>query len=101
VEPEAQWAKMFYVHNEMIVTVIMDKSDENMSMAIAYDGEQLEELEIKLPIYNTIAAIKKIQRDKDNTAFYAELEYGNAYYGITGDMEEDVFLELIENITFG
>ena len=101
VDITAQWAKVFYIYNDKIVTVIMDKSDENMSMGISYDGEKLKELEIQLPDYSTTAIIKKIQRDDINTAFYAELEYGNAFYVIKADMEETVFLELIKNITFG
>ena len=101
VEQEAQWAKMFYTYNGKIMTVIMDKSDENMSMAISYDGEKIEEQEVELPLFATTAIVEMVQRDDKNTAFYAELEYGNAFYSIRGDMEEEVFLELIKNITFG
>lgn len=98
VEEDAQWAKTFYDYNEKSLRVLMDKSDEDMSLAIVYDGEDLGS--IKLDVNGRDVTVHKIQRDPEHTAYYAEIEYGNAFYSIEGDMEEDVFLRLIENIMF-
>lgn len=101
VEAEAQWAKMFYIYNELVVTVLMDKTTEDMSMSVIYDGKQIEKREVEIPLFATTVTVEKIQRDDVSTGFYAEMEYGNAFYVIKADMEETVFIELIQSITFG
>ena len=98
VDKGAQWAKMFYVYKNKVIIVLMDKSDRDMSLGITYDGEDLgiEKEQVK----NIDVSIRKIQRDSKNTCYYAETEYGSAFYQITGDMEEDMFKNLVRSIEF-
>ena len=65
---------------------------------IVYDGEELETKTEH--IRNIDVIIHKIQRDKTHIGYYAELEYGNVFYYISGDMEEQDFLSLIDNMEF-
>lgn len=99
IDKEAQWAKMFYVYNEeKVIIVLMDKSDKDMSLGLTYDGEDLGvEKEI---VGNSEVLFHKIQRDSMNTCYYAETEYGSAFYQITGDMGENAFKKLVEGIEF-
>ncbi|MCI5480994.1 MAG: DUF4367 domain-containing protein, partial [Lachnospiraceae bacterium] len=98
VEEDAQWAKTFYDYEEKSVRVLMDKSDKDMSLGIVYDGEELGSK--KLEVNGMEIVVHKIQRDSEHTAYYADIEYENAFYSIEGDMKETVFLELVENIMF-
>ena len=98
IEEDAQWVKMFYLYQKKVLTVLMDKSDKDMSFGIVYDGEELETKTEH--IRNMDVIIHKIQRDKTHIGYYAELEYGNVFYYISGDMEEQDFLSLIDNMEF-
>ena len=98
IDEQSQWAKMFYVYNNKAIIVMMDKSDKDMSLGITYDGDALDSEEknvgdIKILLY-------KIQRDKDNTCYYAEAEYGSAFYQITGDISKEEFVKLISGMEF-
>lgn len=98
IEEDAQWVKMFYLYQKKVLTVLMDKSDKDMSFGIVYDGEELETKTER--IRNIDVIIHKIQRDKTHIGYYAELEYGNVFYYISGDMKEKDFLSLIDNMEF-
>lgn len=93
---EEQWAKLYYICNEKYVTILMDKTNENMSLGVVYDGKEIGSIKLKTSD-NIDAVIHKIQRDEENTALYAEIEYENVYYNIIGDMKEEEFISLIEN----
>lgn len=99
IENNGQWAKLHYLYDEKYVTVLIDKSADDMSMGIVYDGNDIESIKLKTKS-NIETIIHKIQRDEISTAFYAEIEYGSEYYSIIGDMEEEEFVQLIENIVF-
>lgn len=98
VDEDAQWAKMFYEYKENVVTVLMEKAVEEMSLGRIYDGQDLGGIEIEVKGQKIV--VHKIQRDEINTAFSAETEYGNVFYSIIGDMEEEEFMDLMEQIAF-
>ncbi len=98
VDEEAEWAKMFYIYNDMSIVVLMDKSREDTSLAKVYDGEDLGG--IKIEASGEDVFIHKIQRDNMSKAFYAETEYGDTFYSVIGDMEEEVFKDLMKHIEF-
>ena len=97
IDRDAQWAKMFYSYKEKIVTVLMDKSDKDMSLGITYDGENLD-IEEQTINNNIEVVIYRIDRDKNNVGYYAEMGYGNTFYQITGDMEDGSFKKMISGI---
>ena len=99
IDKEAQWAKMFYQYNNKNIIVLMDRSDKEMSFGSVYDGEIIDSETIKT-IGNVEADITHIQRDKKNFAYYATLKNGSVFYQIVGDMETDIFYDLIRNIEF-
>lgn len=97
IDRDAQWAKMFYSYKKKIVTVLMDKSDKDMSLGITYDGENLD-IEKQTINNNIEVVIYRINRDKNNVGYYAEMGYGNAFYQIMGDMEDSSFKKMISGI---
>ena len=68
IDSGAQWAKMFYSYKEKIVTVLMDKSDKDMSLGITYDGENLD-IEKQTINNNIEVVIYRIDRDKNNVGY--------------------------------
>ena len=97
IDRDAQWAKMFYSYKKKIVTVLMDKSDKDMSLGITYDGENLD-IEKQTINNNIEVVIHRIDRDKNNVGYYAEMGYGNTFYQIMGDMEADSLKKMISGI---
>ena len=97
IDKEAQWAKMFYQYNNKNIIVLMDRSDKEMSFGSVYDGEIIDSETIKT-IGNVEADITHIQRDKKNFAYYATLKNGSVFYQIVGDMETDIFYDLIRKM---
>ena len=98
LEEDAQWAKMFYLYQEKVITVLMDKSDKDMSFGIVYDGKELESTVEN--VGNIEVIVHKVQRDKIHAFYYAEIEHGNVFYYVSGDMEKPIFLELVRSIEF-
>ena len=74
IDRDAQWAKMFYSYKKKIVTVLMDKSDKDMSLGITYDGENLD-IEKQTINNNIEVVINRINRYKNNVGSYAEMVY--------------------------
>lgn len=99
IDEQTQWVKMFYTYNQKNVIVLMDRSNKDMSLSAVYDGNVLTDKTVKT-IGNIDVDIACIQRDKKNSAYYATFELGNIFYQITGDMEEQKFIELVKNIEF-
>lgn len=98
VEKDAQWAKMFYVYEEKVISVLMDKSDKDMSLGIIYDGN---ELNVEKRTINGIdVLIYSIDRDSHNSAYSVELEYGNTFYQIIGDMKANEIENLLNGMIF-
>lgn len=96
IDKGAQWAKMFYKYGQNIIVVLMDKSDKDMSLGITYDGESLSVEKEKINSMDVF--LYKIQRDSENTCYYAETTYGSTFYQITGDVEESTFKTFIKEI---
>lgn len=98
IDEDAQWAKMFYLYESKVLTVLMDKSNKDMSFGVVYDGEDLGNINVQLK--NVDVTIHKIQRDERHIAYSAEMEYGSAFYYVSADMDEEEFLSLIKNVEF-
>ena len=98
IEKDAGWTKIFYSYQQKILVVLMDKSNNEMSLGLTYDGEDMSIQ--KREVNNIDILIRQIRRDKNNIGYCAEIEYGNAFYQITGDMEKEVLNELLDGIEF-
>ena len=98
IERDAGWAKMFYIYQQKIFVVLMDKSNNEMSLGLTYDGEDIETQKRKNDGADIL--IRQIHRDKNNIGYCVEIEYGNAFYQLTGDMEKEILNELLDGIEF-
>jgi len=98
LDKEAHYAKIIYKYENKIITVLIDSVNGEMSMSRAYDGELLDVCAI--PLWGLEVEIRKIQRDDDSMAFYADLSYGEGFYSIIADVEEEEFRYLVNNISF-
>lgn len=91
-------ALMEFCYNSNILTIYENKQSSNASFNIQSDGEVIDVIEIfHLGESIDITEINK----KDGEVFYTiQLEYGNAYYYITSDMELKIFEDIIGGIMF-
>ena len=91
--------KIFYRYNGLIITVKMWRTSWKTAITAYYDGEQIDnwtrELYDGMPV-----EIKKVQRDEKSTAYALDFERNGAFYSIIGDVPEEVFEKLVENIRF-
>ena len=99
IDRDAQWVKMFYSYNNKNIIVLMDHSDKEMSFGAVQDGKMINKKAIKI-IGNIEVDVNCVQRDKQNFAYYATLKKESTFYQIVGDMEEEVFENLVKNIEF-
>ena len=99
IDRDAQWAKMFYSYNNKNIIVLMDHSDKEMSFGAVQDGKMINKKAIRI-IGNIEVDVNCVQRDKQNFAYYATLKKESAFYQVVGDMEEEVFENLVKNIEF-
>ncbi len=96
---EMGWGKMFYTYNDLIMTVNMRRASREITSTTYYDGEEIGSFQGEL-YDGTPIVMRKIQRDAEHTAYALDFERNNAFYSMIGDMEEEVFTDLVKNIRF-
>ena len=99
IDADLDVGKTFYKYNGLIITVKMWRTSWETTITAYYDGNQIDnwtqELYDGMPV-----EIKKIQRDEDHTAYTLDFKRNGAFYSIVGDVPEDIFEKLVENIRF-
>ena len=85
-----------YQFDSSILHVYIQKSSTDTTVAFQMDGDFVENIlvdsyGIEIPIYEVMASDQK-------RGYVAEFEYLNTYYRLTGNIEKEDFIKLIENI---
>lgn len=91
-------ALMEFYYNDHALIIYENKQNKDASFNTQIDGEVVDEIEI-FHLGKTLE-IRKIDKGNKDLFYAVQLEYGNAYYYVTGDMELESFKELIYGIMF-
>ena len=98
IDVEMGEAIMEFYYDDHILTIYENKQNKDASFNTQFDGDVIDELEI-FHLGETIE-ITKINKGNEEFFYAVQLEYGNAYYYVTGDIELEFFKEIIYGIIF-
>lgn len=100
VNVESGYALIEYCYGQEIVNIyINDYSDECKSGAYILDGKEIAT--VKMKNENINITIKKIQHKNDKKENYAAYwEKDSVFYQISGKMQQNEFMNLVNNIKF-
>lgn len=100
VNVESGYALIGYCYGQEIVNIyINDYSDERKSGAYILDGKEIAT--VKMKNENINITIKKIQDKNDKKENYAAYwEKDSVFYQISGKMQQNEFMNLVNNIKF-
>ena len=100
VNVESGYALIEYCYGQEIVNIyINDYSDERKSGAYILDGKEIAT--VKMKNENINITIKKIQDKDDKKENYAAYwEKDSVFYQISGKMQQNEFMNLVNNIKF-
>lgn len=100
VNVESGYALIEYCYGQEIVNIyINDYSDERKSEAYILDGKEIAT--VKMKNENINITIKKIQDKNDKKENYAAYwEKDSVFYQISGKMQQNEFMNLVNNIKF-
>lgn len=100
VNVESGYALIEYCYGQEIVNIyINDYSDEHKSGAYILDGKEIAT--VKMKNENINITIKKIQDKNDKKENYAAYwEKDSVFYQISGKMQQNEFMNLVNNIKF-
>lgn len=98
IDAEMGEALMEFCYDSSILTIYENKQNSNASFNIQSDGEVIDVIEI----FHLGENIDIIETNKeDGEEFYTiQLEFGNAYYYITSDIELKIFEDIVCGIMF-
>ena len=92
-------AKIFYEYQGETIEYLIYSSDRDSSFGIEIEDEQVDEylvavgdMEIKVEEFDV--------PDKDNNRFIASFVYNDTYCGLTGTVEKEEFIKIVENLYF-
>ena len=92
-------AQMEYCYKDEFLTIYENKQNKNAVFNVQVDGLSVDS--IKLFQSGKEISIQKIDGDGESTVYYfAQLEYGNAYYDIISNFELDELEEVLREIFF-
>lgn len=98
IDEEMREAQMEFSLGEQILTIYENKQENNASFNILNDGEIIDEIE---NFYNKEKMVI-IQTDKGNSQelYTVQIERGNAYYYVSGDIDINEFKIIISETLF-
>lgn len=91
-------AIMEYTYNDNSIYIYVSNNQEDAAELSSYDGKLIK----SVAVYNSIDEINiwEIQADNDESPTYlAQWNYKNSYYEISGKMDQENFISLIEKIS--
>lgn len=100
VVPVSQFARVDYLYNDIIIEFGMDKEDANtVSSFYNLHGEEIDIIDVKGA--NIQISISKIQDEQDEFPSYlAQWENENIIYYITGKIDLDELIKILEEMRF-
>lgn len=93
------WAAVYYLYDENVISVQMFKNSIEISSNIQWDGNAYE-LENISNIHGYEENIDAYCIDKEHQNYGASITYGNGYYKVSGSMDEEIFLQILDGIYF-
>lgn len=96
---ESQNAFVEYTYQEQVVSVFITQDNEKFMNQLSHQGDVTEQFEIS----NDQLQIKVIERadeGDEQPTYMAYWIYDNCYYDISGKIEKEEFIKLLENIRF-
>ena len=99
ITEETGWVGIYYLYDDKVIAVEMFKKSIESSTNVQWDGDAYELKDIS-NIHGYEENIEAYCIDEENRNYGANITYGNGYYSITGSMEKEVFLQILEGIYF-
>ena len=96
---ETGWAMVNYLYDENVISVQMFKQSIESSSNLQWDGEAVKITDIT-NMHGYEGNIEAYCVDIENLNYGANISYGNGYYRISGNMEKELFLKILDGIYF-
>lgn len=93
------WAGVYYLYNDKIVSIQMFKKSIESSTNVQWDGDAYE-LENISNIHGYEDNIEAFCIDEEHQNYGASITYGNGYYKISGSIEKNIFINILDGIYF-
>lgn len=97
IDENVEMAKLFYVYNDTIMTIIMRTEDEGTAKGDIPDGKIGDMFEVKSGIGNI--EVVEVQGNI-GTKYLSEFIYNNTYYYIWAEIPKEEFTNLMSSIFF-
>lgn len=92
------WAYLYYLYNDKLIAIQMAKDNIEVSSNVQWDGNSRK---LENVVNDNGHEIEAYCVDEDNHNYAANLTYGNGYYNLLGQFEdEEEFLEILKWIYF-
>ena len=99
ITEDTGWATVYYLYNNNTISIQMFKQSVENSSNVQWDGIAVELNDVS-NIYGYEDLIEAYCIDKENGNYGASIKYANGYYKISGSLEEEEFLEILNGIYF-
>ena len=100
INKEMGYAYVEYLYNDTVLLLQIDENLNNQnSRAYSVDGKKIEKIKFKDENIEIEMLQVKAKQD-EHESYIAYWEKDNFFYEITGKMEKNEFIKLIENISF-
>mgnify|MGYP004470376125 FL=1 len=97
VDIKAKTARMFYLYNNSIITILMRQDERGIAKGSIKDGGIKEVFEVNTDIgIIEVAGMESINGEK----YMAEFIANNTYYHIFGEVPKEEFTNLLKSIFF-
>ena len=98
IEKETYSCVIFYEINNKPMTVQMYRHDQANSKVTNFDGEIIQT--VKIEDTDIDASIWQLRNWEEGKAYVTQFEFEGGYYIITGEIDDEIFTNLIKNINF-
>lgn len=98
IDVEMGEAIMEFCCDDHIFTIYENKQNSSATFNTQLDGEVIDK--IKVFHLGQTLEIKKVDKGNEELFYSMQLEYGNAFYSITSDIELEDFKEIVYEIMF-
>ena len=89
---------VFYTYGEMIVTLGIHKREGGSVMNQTFGGELVNKS--KIEVNGLPVQIYEMEHEGGEHSYIAEFEWEDGYYVLTGKMEREAFLKVVQGIAF-
>ena len=89
---------VFYTYGEMIVTLSIHKRDGTSIISQTFGGELADQFRIK--VNELSVQIYEMEHEEGEHSYIAEFEWEDGYYVLTGKIEREAFLKVVQGIAF-